>query len=70
MAYMLKDLQEQACALREAQDKKQSDLTVREMMPIMKLYSTSAVDYRLSVLIQAGLVTKRPAGKKNYYHVV
>jgi hypothetical protein len=69
MAYTYGDLKEFSTMLREAQAIKQSDLTIREAMHVLHLKSTSATAYCLNKIAEAGFITVRPAGKKNYYHI-
>ncbi len=46
------------------------DLSFRELMDIWKLGSTSAVDYQMQRLLQAGLVKYKDRGRYRIYRAV
>lgn len=70
MAYLLRDLKEMWEQMYQAQQDKGRPLTVRDMMKLFDLQSTSAVVYRLDMLINAGFAKSVRNGKYHIYQAL
>lgn len=71
MSYVYKDLQEMWQKMWDAQVAKDGfTLTIRELMNVFELKSTSAVLYRLQMLEEAGMVRSILSGSKRTYRAL
>lgn len=68
--YTFAQLQEMAQIMKAQEEKKRIPLTIRELEKLFDLQSTSAVTYRLNLMVQSGLVERIPRGKQSTYRTV